>query len=66
MISELLEESGIDREHLQRARRQVLQGIVLLCQWQLSRMDQAPAAPEEAPEGEKRAGRRRGRAIKVE
>jgi hypothetical protein len=62
MISELLEGSGIDREHLQRARRQVLQGIVLLCQWQLDRMNQAGAAPAEPAA----AKPRRGRSIKVE
>ena len=38
MISELLEEAGIDRDQLRRARRQVLEGVVLLCQWQLQRM----------------------------
>jgi hypothetical protein len=46
MISELLEESGIDRERLRAVRRQVLQGIVLLCEWQLQRMDEAPRAAE--------------------
>jgi hypothetical protein len=46
MISELLEEAGVDREQLRRARRQVLEGVILLCQWQLSRMDQAGAAAE--------------------
>jgi hypothetical protein len=44
MISELLEEAGIDREQIRRARRQVLEGIVLLCQWQLQRME-AKAPP---------------------
>ena len=39
MISELLEEAGIDRDQIRRARRQVLEGVVLLCQWQLQRMD---------------------------
>jgi hypothetical protein len=64
MISELLEESGIDREHLRQARRQVLQGIVLLCQWQLDRMNEAQAKARSSDGGPPRPGR--GRSIKVE
>lgn len=40
MISEILEEAGIDRERARRIRRQVLEGIILLCQWQLQRMEE--------------------------
>jgi len=58
MISELLEEAGVDREQLRRARRQVLEGVILLCQWQLSRMDEARPAPSARP--------RSGRKITVE
>jgi hypothetical protein len=48
-VSEILEEAGIDRARARQIRRQVLEGIILLCQWQLQRMDQdrpaaAPAA----------------------
>jgi hypothetical protein len=74
MVSELLQETGIHREHLQQARRQVLEGIVLLCQWQLHRMNAAsgaerepeePAAPRPGRPG--RAGRPgRGRRVPVE
>jgi hypothetical protein len=39
LVSELLEETGIDRETLRQARRQVLQGVMMLCQWQLERME---------------------------
>ncbi len=39
MVSEVLEESGLDREHLRLIRRQLLQGVILLCQWQLERLD---------------------------
>jgi len=39
MVSELLEEAGIDRDRLQQVRRQVLEGVILLCQWQLERME---------------------------
>ena len=44
MISEILEETGLDRERVRAIRRQVLEGVVLLCQWQLERMDQARTA----------------------
>lgn len=61
MISELLEEAGVDREQLRRARRQVLEGVILLCQWQLSRMEDARTAASARP----RPGRS-GRKITVE
>jgi hypothetical protein len=51
MVSELLEEAGIDRERLQRIRRQVLEGIIFLCQWQLERMERGREAPAEGPRG---------------
>jgi hypothetical protein len=60
MLSELLEESGIDREQIRRVRRQVLQGVILLCQWQLERMDEARERTAAA------AGTRGGRNISVE
>jgi hypothetical protein len=56
MISELLEEAGVDREQLRRARRQVLEGVILLCQWQLSRMDEAKPSASAGPRS--RAGRK--------
>ena len=39
LVSELLEETGIDRETVRSVRRQVLQGMIMLCQWQLDRME---------------------------
>jgi len=39
MISEFLEEAGLDRERARALRRQVLEGVILLCQWQLERME---------------------------
>jgi hypothetical protein len=60
MISEVLEEAGVDREQLRRVRRQVLEGIILLCQWQLARME-APRSPSRPG-----ASGRRGRKITVE
>jgi hypothetical protein len=60
MISEILEEAGVDREQLRRVRRQVLEGVILLCQWQLARMG------EPRPGTARPAGARRGRKITVE
>jgi hypothetical protein len=60
MISDLLEESGIDREHIRRVRKQVLRGIILLCQWQLERMDETRERSTAAKAGSK------GRKIAVE
>ena len=48
MISEFLEETGIDREQLRKARRQILEGVVLLCQWQLQRMERDTPPPPSA------------------
>ncbi|MCL4820528.1 MAG: hypothetical protein KJ067_15395 [Vicinamibacteria bacterium] len=59
MVSELLEESGVDREKLRLAKRQVLEGMILLCRWQLERMEETEAA-------EPKPRARRGRRIVVE
>jgi hypothetical protein len=40
MVSEILEEAGIDRDRLLQIRRQVLEGLILMCQWQLERMEE--------------------------
>jgi hypothetical protein len=57
MVSEILEEAGIDRERMRRVRRQVLEGIILMCQWQLQRMERGRPEPGEG---------RRGRRVEVE
>lgn len=45
LVSEVLEEAGLDRKKARQIRQQVLEGIVMLCQWQLERMkEQAPPA----------------------
>jgi len=44
LISEVLEEAGLDREKARRFRRQILEGTILLCRWQLERMDRSEAA----------------------
>ena len=45
MVSEILEEAGIDRDRLQQIRRQVLEGVILMCQWQLERMEEPARKP---------------------
>ena len=42
LVSELLEEAGLDRRKARALKRQVLEGMILLCRWQLERMDEAP------------------------
>ena len=60
MVSEILEEAGIDRERARQIRRQLLEGVMLMCQWQLQRMQDERRAEPEKPRG------RRGRKIEVE
>jgi len=57
MVSEILEEAGIDRERARQIRRQVLEGVILMCRWQLERLGESKEAP---PSG------RRGRKIEVD
>jgi hypothetical protein len=45
LISELLEEAGFDRQKARQLRRQVLEGMILLCRWQLERMGPDADAP---------------------
>ena len=45
MISEILEESGLDRAKARQLRRQVLEGLILLCRWQLERMEASGGGP---------------------
>ncbi len=44
MISEIFEEAGMDRAKMRQLRRQLLEGVMLLCQWQLERMDTSGGA----------------------
>jgi hypothetical protein len=57
VVSEILEEAGIDRQRARQIRQQVLEGIILMCQWQLQRMEEDR---RERPSG------RRGRKVEVE
>lgn len=53
MVSEILEEAGIDRARARQIRRQVLEGIMLMCQWQLQRMEEDRKAPPRGGRGHK-------------
>jgi hypothetical protein len=59
MVSEILEESGLDRQTARKLRREVLQGMILLCQWQLERI-------ERSERRERENGPTRIRRVKVE
>ena len=43
LVSEMLEEAGLDRQKARALKRQVLEGLILLCRWQLERMDAPPS-----------------------
>lgn len=63
MLSEILEQAGLDRAKARALRRQVLEGVILMCRWQLERMDE-PTKGERA--GTKTSSRRQGRRVVVE
>lgn len=52
LVSEMLEETGLDRQTARHLRRQILEGVVMLCQWQLERMD-GPTRPTPAGKARK-------------
>jgi hypothetical protein len=58
LVSEMLEEAGLDRQKARALKRQVLEGLIVLCRWQLERMEAPPSG---------RPGKRRGpRKVAVE
>ena len=57
LVSEVLEEAGLDRKKARQLRKQVLEGVILLCRWQLERLRETEA--EEPPP-------KRGRKVAVE
>ena len=61
LVSEMLEEMGLDSHKAREIRRQTLLGLITFCQWQLSRMDEGVS--ETPPAGAAR--RPRGRRVKV-
>ena len=58
LVSEVLEEAGLDRQKARKLRKQVLEGVILLCRWQLERMGAEPETPSD--------GSTRARRITVE
>lgn len=66
LISEVLEEAGLDREKARALRRQLLQGVVMFCQWQLERMDEAKAAADADSGGGSKPRARQARKVAVE
>jgi hypothetical protein len=67
LISEVLEEAGLDRERARALRRQLLQGVILLCQWQLERMNESAQRPAGAKaRARPAAGPRRPRRVAVD
>jgi len=64
LVSEMLEEMGLDSRKAREIRRQTLLGLMTFCQWQLARMDDATdREKEEARSGEPR--KTRGRRVRV-
>jgi hypothetical protein len=45
LVSEMLEEAGLDRQKARQLRRQLLEGMILLCRWQLERMESSAPPP---------------------
>jgi hypothetical protein len=52
LVSEMLEEAGLDRQKARQLRRQLLEGMILLCRWQLERMERP------APSGSRKSARK--------
>ena len=56
LISEILEEAGLDRVKARQLQRQALEGVILFCQWQLERIRSAEgeaSPPRPAARGRK-------------
>jgi hypothetical protein len=60
LVSEMLQEMGLDSAKAKEIRRQALIGMMTFCQWQLARMGEEPG---HTPHGEPRKAR--GRRVKV-
>jgi hypothetical protein len=63
LISEVLAEAGLDRERARQLRRQVLHGIIQLCQWQLERLEASGAGGTPSSD---RSGRRKARKVALD
>ena len=60
LVSEMLEEMGLDSKKAREIRRQTLLGLMTFCQWQLARMEEERSG--DAP-GEAR--KTKGRRVKI-
>jgi hypothetical protein len=51
LVSEMLEDAGFDRRKARALKRQVLEGLMLFCRWQLERMaaEPEPRRPRRGP-----------------
>jgi hypothetical protein len=58
LVSQMLEEMGLDARKAREIRRQTLLGLMTFCQWQLARMDDEQAASPTPGEARKTRGRR--------
>jgi len=63
LVSEMLEEMGLDSGKARELRRQALVGLMTFCQWQLARMDEGFEGPRTGRAAG--SGRSRGRRVKV-
>ena len=67
MLSEILEEAGLDRQKARQLRRQLLEGMILLCRWQLERMDAwEKGARAAARESGRRDGKKAPRKVTID
>ncbi|HRB12297.1 MAG TPA: hypothetical protein PKU70_04750 [Vicinamibacteria bacterium] len=60
LVSEMLEEMGLDSRKARELRRQTLLGLMTFCQWQLARMNE-----EKGSTGPCDTRRTKGRRVKV-
>ena len=58
LVSQMLEEMGLDSRKAREIRRQTLLGLMTFCQWQLARMDERPVPSASSAEPRKSKGRR--------
>jgi hypothetical protein len=59
LVSEMLQEMGLDADKAKEIRRQALIGMMTFCQWQLVRMGEETAHPDDGPR------KARGRRVKI-
>lgn len=58
LVSEMLQEMGLDARKAREIRRQALLGLLTYGQWQLARMDEEPGRASSSGEPRKARGRR--------